>query len=108
FPAPEPPLAMAPPAAPRPAPSSPPIAPGLAIRQARSPPVAHVEAVVATGVAPFVSAVARPTVGATRGAPTAGVRCTGGVASLAVIVSVGTPGRSMYAVVTPVRGEVPV
>src|SRR5216684_5428883 len=77
LPAPVPPLAMAPPAAPRPAPRSPPRAPGLAMRQARSPPVAQSEAVVATGIGRGASTVARVDAGTTLRATTAGARRTG-------------------------------
>src|SRR5216684_811077 len=59
------------------APRSPPRAPGLAMRQARSPPVAQSEAVVVTGIARGASTVARLAAGTTRGATTTGARRTG-------------------------------
>jgi hypothetical protein len=65
---------------------------GLAILQARSPPVAHSEAVVATGVGRGVSTEVRLTAGTIR---VAGARGTGAVAEVATMLSAGTVERSM-------------
>jgi hypothetical protein len=103
---PEPPLAMAPPAALRPAPAAPQIAPGLKHFARPDHHRSHIpEAVMATGLATFVSAVARLPPALLEAPPRRGryARRRG------VGRSQGTAGprRRLYAVVTPVE-EVPV
>src|SRR2546428_3894667 len=74
LPAPLPPSASAPPAAPRAAPRRPPIPPGLAIRQARSPPLAQSAGTL--GVTDAVRAESTTGVGAPGAATGAGAAAT--------------------------------
>src|SRR6266566_7387020 len=125
LPAPLPPLTTAPPAAPRPAPRSAPMAPGLAIRSARSLPLAQSAAVVVATRVTGAGASVRATAGVTAGRATVGVMRAGDgdtaatycVAGRAVGLGVtgaacacaSAAGRSIHAVVRPVlRAVTPV
>src|SRR5688500_11995921 len=91
-----PPLAMAPPAAPRPAPSSAPTTPGLAMRIARSVPVAQSAAVVDTRV---TGAEVRVTRGAGALDATAGVTVYEGAPGAMRATVVGGAGSCAFAAV---------
>src|SRR5688500_17026329 len=99
-----PPLAMAPPAAPSPAPSAVPMRPGLAMRQARSPPVEQSSAALAT----FVTRAGTLAAGWYAGREAAGrsavmkrASVRGEAATLASSAWAGAVGRSIQAVVRP-------
>src|SRR5262249_23385111 len=107
---------MAPPAAPRPAPTRPPSAPGFAMRSARSPPVEQSAGTVATvvvretaGVGAAASAITgRAFVGCSVRRARTGVAAAdaSGAGATTGCTSVVAPGRAKYAVVTPVMRAV--
>src|SRR6266705_314827 len=105
---------MAAPAAPSPAPTRPPTAPGFAMRSARSPPVEQSAGTVATVLAGEAAGAGAEVTGsaATGRAIGCAVRRarTGGVAATARGAGATTAGSSMgrvkYAVVTPVMSAV--